>query len=36
MPVVGAVGAVFSGAVVVIGVYLVWMAKDAKSKGWLS
>lgn len=36
MPVVGAVGAVFSAAVVVIGVYLIWMAYDAKSKGWLS
>jgi len=34
LPVVGPVDAVFSAAVVVIGVYLIWVANDAKQKGW--
>lgn len=36
LPVVGPVGAVFSASIIVIGVYLIWMANDAKQKGWLS
>lgn len=36
LPVVGTVGALFSAAIIVIGVYLVWMANDSKQKGWLS
>ena len=36
MSVMGPVGAAFSAAVVFIGAYLVWMANDAKGKGWLS
>ena len=36
LSVVGPVGAAASAAVVVIGAYLVWMANDAKGKGWLS
>lgn len=34
--VVGPVPAVFALAVIVIGAYLIWMANDAKGKGWLS
>jgi len=36
MPVVGPAGTGLSAAVVAIGVYLVWRAKDAKGKGWLN
>jgi len=33
--VVGPIGAVFSAAVVVIGVYLIWFTMDAQKKGWI-
>ena len=36
LSIVGPAGAAFSAAVVVIGVYLVWFANNAKTKGWLS
>ena len=36
LSVVGSAGAAASAAVVVVGVYLVWFANDAKAKGWLS
>lgn len=35
MSVVGPGGATASAAIVVIGVYLIWFANDAKSKGWI-
>jgi len=34
LPVVGPGGALFSAAIVIIGTYLIWMANDAKKKGW--
>ena len=36
LSVVGGMGALISVAVIVIGVYLVWLANDAKEKSWLS
>lgn len=33
--VVGPVGAAFSVAVVIIGVYLIWFTMDAQKKGWI-
>jgi len=36
LAVFGAVGGLFSLAVVVIGIYLIWFANDAKRNGWLS
>jgi hypothetical protein len=36
LPVVGPVGAAFSVAVIIIGVYLVWMANDAKQRDWMT
>jgi len=35
LSIVGPAGAAFSAAVVVIGVYLVWFANNAKAKGWI-
>lgn len=35
MSVVGPVGATFSAAVIIIGVYLIWFTMDATKKGWI-
>ena len=36
LSIVGAGGAAASGAIILVGAYLVWLANDAKQKGWLS
>ena len=36
LAVFGAVGGLFSAAVIVIGIYLIWFATDAKKRGWIN
>jgi hypothetical protein len=36
MSVLGAVAAIFSAAVTIIGAYLIWFTSDSKKNGWLS